>query len=99
MNFARSFGLTQRINESTRITNTSQTIIDIIFVNNEHRIINSGVIPISISDHSFVYCSLKSGLRKATPKIIEYRSYKYFNVDSFKADLKHAPWHVIENEE
>ena len=55
-NFATSSGLSQVINAPTRITNISQTIIDLIFVNNEHCIIDSGVIPMSISDHSLVYC-------------------------------------------
>ena len=53
-NFATSSGLSQVINAPTRITNISQTMIDLIFVNNEHRIIDSGVIPMSISDHSCV---------------------------------------------
>ena len=73
-------------------------MIDLIFVNNEHRIIDSGVIPMSISDHSLVYCTLKTGVRKASPRVIEYRSYKSFNADSFINDIENIPRHVVENE-
>ena len=97
-NFATSSGLSQVISAPTRITNISQTMIDLIFVNNEHRIIDSGVIPMSINDHSLVYCTLKTGVRKASPKVIEYRSYKCFNADSFINDIENIHWHVVENE-
>ena len=68
-------------------------------MNNDHRITDSGVVPVSLSDHYLVYCVLKAGVIKATPKTIEYRSYKNFNVNTFLADLNSVPWHVIENEE
>ena len=97
-NFAISSSLSQLINAPTRVTDQSQTMIDLIFVNNEHRIIDSGVIPMPLSDHFLVYCTLKTGVRKAVPKVIEYRSYKYFNADSFLNDLEHVPWHVVEDE-
>ena len=52
----------------------------------------------SISDHSLVYCTLKTGVRKASPKVSEYRSYKSFNADSFINDIENIPRHVVENE-
>ena len=73
-------------------------MIDLNFVNNEHHIIDSGVIPVSTSDHFLVYCTLKTGVRKGLPKVIEYRSYKHFNESTFLNDLEHVPWHVEENE-
>jgi endonuclease/exonuclease/phosphatase family metal-dependent hydrolase len=38
-NFMRSLDFTQLIKECTRITDTSETLIDLIFVNNEHRFV------------------------------------------------------------
>ena len=32
----------------------------VILVNNEHRIVDSGVVPLSLSDHSLVYCRFRS---------------------------------------
>ena len=64
--------MTQLIKEPTGITDTSRTLIDLIFVNNDHRIVKSGVIPVALSD---VFCILKAGVFiKAQPRLFEYRS-------------------------
>ena len=39
LNFSRAYNFTQLIKESTRITDTSRTMIDLVFANNEHRIV------------------------------------------------------------
>ena len=70
LNFSRTFDLTQLIKEPTRITDTSRTLIDLIFVNNDHRIVKSGVIPVRLSDHYLVFCILKAGVFiKAQPRL------------------------------
>ena len=97
LNFASSLDLMQLITEATRVTKTS--LIDVILVNNNHHISDSGVVSVILSDHYLVYCVLKSGVTKAQLKTIEYRSYKNFGVNSFMADLNFVPWHVIENED
>ena len=97
--FAISHDLTQLITEATRVTETSKTLLDVILVNNDHRINDYGVVPVPLSDHYLVYCVFKAGVTKAPPKTIEYRSYKNFDANTFLADLESVPWHVIENEE
>ena len=94
-NFSRQLHLDQVITQPTRITETSQTMIDLIFVNNSHRIVRNGVIPCSLSDHSLVFCVFKSGVPKAPPRTIEYRSYKHYNKQSFLQDLKDADWSAV----
>ena len=81
LNFSGTFDLTQLIKEPTRITDTSRTLIDLIFVNNDHRVVKSGVIPVLLSDHYLVFCILKAGVFiKAQLRSFEYRSYKNFDV-------------------
>ena len=99
LKFMNVFDLTQLITDATRVTETTRTLLDVILVNNDHRITDSGVVFVPLSDHYLVYCVLKSGITKAQPKTIEYRSYKNFDVNSFVADLNNVPWHIIENEE
>ena len=70
----RSLDLSQIITEPTRITETSKSVIDVILV--LHRIVNSGVASLSVSDHSdhslkFNYCALKAGVPKAKPRTME----------------------------
>ena len=42
LNFLGTFDLTQLIKEPTWITDTSRALIDLIFVNNDHRVVKSG---------------------------------------------------------
>ena len=93
--FAILNDIKQIINEPTRITEHSKTLIDLIFVNIEHRIVQSGVIHTSLSDHSLVYCVMKGGIPKVPPRKIEYRSFKNYNKEAFVNDLNQVPWSVI----
>ena len=68
-------------------------------MNNEHRLVDDGVISMAISDHYLVYCILKSGMPKGTPRTTEYRSYKNYNRDAFLNDLNDVPWHLVDNED
>ena len=97
-NFADLHSLEQLIKSPTRITESSETTIDLIFVNNNHRIVDSGVVHCSISDHSLVYCILKAGVPRAAPRIIEHRSYKNYNKDAFIRDLNGINWDLINDE-
>lgn len=54
--------------------------------------------PLSISDHSLIYCIVKAGVPKATPRTIEYRSYRGFDENSFIQDLNNVPWHIVDDE-
>ena len=49
----------QLINEPTRITPNSSTLIDIILSNEPSRILKSGVVHMGLSDHSMVYAVRK----------------------------------------
>ena len=97
-NFMRSLDLSQIITELTRITEQSKSLIDVILVNNQHRIVDSGVVSLSISDHSLIYSVLKARVPKATPRTIEYRSFKGFDENALSQDLKNVPWHIVDDE-
>ena len=49
----------QLINEPTRVTRMSATLIDLIFTNKKENIIKSGVIHLGISDHSLIFAIRK----------------------------------------
>ena len=50
--FAIENDMKQLINELTRITEYSKTLIDLPFTNREHKIVQSGIIHTTLSDHS-----------------------------------------------
>ena len=87
----RNYQLKQHITTPTRITNDTQSLIDIIITKiDDTKIIDSGVIHLGISDHSLVYICRKVACQKETPKLIETRQFKHFNALRFQRELSEA---------
>ena len=91
-----NFGLTQLIKEPTRITVSTQTLIDHIIINPPEFILHSGVIRFGISDHDSIYMvkRLRIPKLKAKPKILNVRNYKQA---TFQDDTKQIPFDQIKN--
>ena len=73
----KSFGLRQLINEPTRITNTSKTIIDLVFVNKFFKELDIEVLDPIITDHAVIeiktrFDSIKHNKINNTKTIITY---------------------------
>ena len=83
------YQLTQLIDEATRITETSSTLIDHFITNEPEKISKCGVIHTGISDHSLIYAIRKININhKDKENIIEIRNMKNFNENKFLHDLK-----------
>ena len=95
--FAHLHNFEQLIKTPTRVSELTQSTIDLIFTNHYHRTVESGVIPCAISDHSLIYCTAKSGVSKGPPRIIEYRSYRTYDKNAFINDLKEVDWDLVTN--
>jgi hypothetical protein len=53
------YGLKQIINQPTRITENSTTLLDHILTNSKDRISQHGIINTGLSDHQLIYCTRK----------------------------------------
>ena len=62
--FALEFNLDQLIKDHTRISAHSRTIIDLLFVNCSHKVVQAGVMYPLISDHSLIFCVIKGGVNE-----------------------------------
>lgn len=89
MDIFRLLQLKQLIVDPTRITENTETLLDIIATNRPEKVKDSGVIHLGISDHSLVYSCLKVSVPRDKPKIVESRNFKYYNKDSFNDHLYH----------
>lgn len=90
------YQLSQLINEATRITATSATLLDHFITSNTEKITTSGVIHTGISDHSLIFGIRKINIReKKKANIIEVRNMKRFNDQYFLEDLMNQPWEQI----
>ena len=68
LDITRIYDLQQIINEATRKTESTSTVIDLIFTNCPDRVIFSGVTHIAFSDHSLVYAYRKLSSNPVTNK-------------------------------
>ena len=59
------FQLTQLVSENTRITEKSSSCIDHIYTNREEMVVETGVVPLGLSDHSLTYIVRKGKKNKA----------------------------------
>ena len=88
-NFCSSYNLTSMINWPTCFKNPEKpSCTDLILTDCPRSFQNSCVIETRLSDfHKLVVTAMKATYKKSQPKIINYRSYKYFNNESFREEL------------
>ena len=87
-NFCSSFNFTSMINKPTCFKNPEKPCIDLILTNYPRIFQNSCVIDIGLSGfYKLIVTVMKTTYKKSQSKIITYRSYKYFNNDSFREAL------------
>ena len=97
LNVLDIYGLSQLITKPTRVTATSESLIDVCITNSPERIVNSDVIPLGISDHSLVFMTRKIHyVNRGSQLIICKRSFKNFNESSFLNDLNSKDWENVE---
>ena len=68
LDFGYSYSLEQLISVPTKIMESTATLIDHVLINSPHKIIQAGVIEMSLSDHELIYC---------TPKTTKLKSNKH----------------------
>ena len=79
------------INEPTRVTANSQTLIDLKLTNNPDLFKNYGVYKPEIRDHSMIYGEMTEKVKKHTTKTLVCRQTKTTEFDNFNKDVLDAP--------
>ena len=89
------FGLYNLIDTPTCYKSVDPTLIDVFLISQRRRIASTINVTTGISDfHNLIACGTKINVPRNVNKIINYRSYKHFNQDSFKYDIDIAPFYV-----
>ena len=87
------FSFKQLIEEPTRATLDTATVIDHVASTCPRNIIKSGVLEVSLSDHYMVYCIRKfNGAVEKGHKKIKIRKMKNFTEEAFLADVSGICW-------
>ena len=81
------------IQEATRSTMSSRTVLDLIVTTTKDLISSSGVFPLGISDHHLIYATIRLKNKRPPPKFIKTRNFKKMNVEKFKHDFECTPFH------
>ena len=94
LNITDIYNLKQLVNEPTRVTPVSSTLIDVIFASHPDNVSCSGVSHVGISDHSLIYVFRKISLPSTVkgPSIVSYRQFKNFDSNRFRSDILAQPW-------
>jgi len=96
-NLTQMLNLRQVISVPTRITPTSESLLDLCIVDDPNSVVNSGTLDFGISDHLLCFAIFKW---KSVPlqklSTVYRRSMKNFNQSDFNADLEIAPWSILE---
>ena len=94
--FINLFNLTQLIKLPTRVTQTTESLLDIILASNTKQVKEAKVIPCSVSDHDLIYANLELKQARLKPTYIYTRSFKTYNRDSFLEEVEKIPWSVMD---
>ena len=88
-------GLKQIVQNATRVTKETSTLIDIIATTHEHNVAKQITEASSISDHDLTGVIVKKNCQKFKPRKIFTRNYAKYNEANFKEDLKSTPWEQV----
>ena len=89
------YQLSQLINEPTRVTLTTSSLIDHVVTNTPEKISHSGVVHTGISDHSLIYAIRKIRHFQKNDDFVEIRNMKNFNENNFVNELLNQHWECI----
>ena len=91
-NCFNSYNYEQLIMEPTRITSSSSTLIDPIFISNNELVAQAGTLLADmVSDHRMVYCYLDMKSVKFKQKFVTFRDFSNFNLDTFQTYFGELP--------
>ncbi|XP_031349753.1 uncharacterized protein LOC116175661 [Photinus pyralis] len=96
-NLLETLELKQIIDEPTRITKATATLIDFIIVPVSKEIAHHGVISLhEVTDHFLVFCNYPVTTKQSkVPTLITYNDFSTFSINNFDKDLQSIDWDYI----
>jgi len=82
-NLCDVYNLKCLINKPTRITPSSETLIDVVLTSNKNKFLRAGAFNPDISDHHLVYAITRASCPKLVPKTTIRRNFKKFDAKKY----------------
>ena len=93
------YGLVQMVREPTRVTQTSETQIDLMFTtdgNDNGAVLDRvGCVELGLSDHSLIYGVVNGCVKRRVNTLRMVRCFGKCNLEKLVTDLDAAPWQVM----
>lgn len=83
-----TLGLTQIVNQPTRIAEKTSTLIDYILTSNRALVVSVNVVSVHISDHELISCIINIKVDKPKIQFKTVRNFKNINHQQFYSDLQ-----------
>ena len=88
-------GYKQVIKTATRITNSTSTLIDVIFTTHPVNLTKTKVVPSALSDHNIIGCVRKLHNSQQPARFIKCRDYRNYNPDVINTELNNLDWGYV----
>ena len=89
------FQLKQIIKTATRVTDKTESLVNLVFTNVPFNITMNDVYALSFSDYDLVRFNRKQNRVKTTTKTIRCRNYSRYDHKKLKNDLKNTDWSPV----
>ena len=99
VNMIFSHSMLPIINKPTRVTASSATIIDNIYINDNNPNTFQGLLCTDISDHLPIFYIIKKNSSCSEPNLVSVRDYSSQNIDKFTNKLHNINWDAVTNTE
>ena len=91
------YGLVQVMNCPTRVTETSESMIDLMFTSEPEVLRSVGCEEVGLSDHGLIYGILDTSVQKQQQCLRLIRCLRKCDVEALLSDLDTAPWSVMDS--
>ena len=88
------FNLKNVIDQPTRITDNSESLIDLIISSDTSKIYHHGACNLGISDHHLIYAVINLKRKQQRPNLKSIYDYKNVDVNALRQDFAAAPWSI-----
>ncbi|KAI4459258.1 hypothetical protein MML48_6g00005541 [Holotrichia oblita] len=91
----RSFDLRQVVDEPTRITRDSSTLLDVVIISNGLNLVQHRITQYNLSDHCCIECDIDFFREPVFRPVRVFRNFGQFDYDVFIVHLMNTPWYNV----
>ena len=92
---AEECNLKQLVMEPTRVTDRTETMIDLLFSSHPHSFMKVGCTDLTDSDHLMIYVVYQEEVKVTKQYVRMVRNFKQCDSERLLIDLEQAPWNIL----